>query len=88
MDSALRMVSNIPESDIFENIQVLSKTRMCLKSCLPWPPSFPWMFEYSHSIMTFKCIPFSNGQSRYTVPVSQATKQVVLISIKLRLNHE
>lgn len=70
MDTVLRMVSDIPESDIFEKIQVLSKTRMCLKSCPPWPPNFPWMSEYRHSILTFKCIPFSNGQSRYTVPVS------------------
>lgn len=86
MGTVLRMVSDIPESDIFEKIQVLSKRRMCLKSCPPWPPSFPWVSEYSHSILTFKCIPFLNNQGNVQWILARSENKL-LWSLKFKLNH-
>lgn len=68
-----------------QKTQVFNNTGICTKiTSIMTTQFYPGCLNHRYNILTFKCIPFHNGQSRYTLCVPYATKQV---TVKFKLNN-
>lgn len=68
-----------------QKTQVFNNTGICTKiTSIMTTQFYPGCLNHRYNILTFKCIPFHNDQSRYTLCVPYATKQV---TVKFKLNN-